>query len=57
MQHKLRKLVVVLGLQQDKAQTDQGGRGHEMLKKLEQSKTTALEQDLVDNILGEFGFN
>ncbi len=57
VQHKLLKLVVVFGLQQDKAHTDQEGRGYEMLKQLEQSKTTALEQDLVDNILGEFGFN
>ncbi len=57
VQHKLLKLVVVFGLQQDKAHTDQEGRGYEMLKQLDQSKTTALEQDLVDNILGEFGFN
>jgi len=57
VQHKLLKLVVVFGLQQNKAHTDQEGRGYEMLKQLEQSKTAALEQDLVDNILGEFGFN
>ena len=59
IQHKLLKLVVIFGIQQKK---DGGGskgegRGYEMLRQLETSKTTALQQDLVDNIMSEFGFS
>ncbi|MDT7041879.1 protein phosphatase CheZ [Candidatus Nitronereus thalassa] len=57
IQHKLLKLVVVFGLKQDEIKSKQDGRGHEMLKQLEASNKTALEQNLVDDILGEFGFN
>ena len=58
VQHKLLKLVVVFGIQKDAASNKpKDGRGYEMLKQLESSKTTALEQDLVDDILSEFGFN
>ena len=56
IQHKLLKLVVVFGLQQDQAKVQHEGRGHEMLKQLEASKKTSLKQNLVDDILGEFGF-
>lgn len=57
VQHKLLKLVVVFGIQQKKdgEAIKDGGRGYEMLRQLESSKTTALEQDLVDDILSEFG--
>ena len=57
VQHKLLKLVVVFGIKQKKdgAATKDGGRGSEMLRQLEASKTTSLEQDLVDDILSEFG--
>ena len=59
VQHKLLKLVVVFGIKKKKdgetAKDD--GRGTEMLRQLEASKTTALEQDLVDDILSEFGFS
>ena len=59
IQHKLLKLVVIFGIQQKK---DGGGskgegRGYEILRQLEKSKTTALQQDLVDNIMAEFGFS
>ncbi len=59
IQHKLLKLVVIFGIQQKK---DGGGskgegRGYEMLRQLETSKTTALQQDLVDDIMSEFGFS
>ena len=57
VQHKLLKLVVVFGLQQKMMGKDKHGEGraYEMLKQLEASKTTALEQNLVDDILSEFG--
>jgi chemotaxis protein CheZ len=59
VQHKLLKLVVVFGIKQKKdggAAQDEG-RGYEMLRQLESTKTTALEQDLVDDILSEYGFS
>lgn len=57
VQHKLLKLVVIFGIKQKKdgATAKDEGRGYEMLRQLESSKTTALEQDLVDDILSEFG--
>lgn len=57
IQHKLLKLVVIFGIQQRKEGTGSKGegRGHEMLRQLESSKTTALQQDLVDTIMSEFG--
>lgn len=57
VQHKLLKLVVIFGIKQkqDGTATKDGGRGSEMLRQLEASKTTALEQNLVDDILSEFG--
>jgi len=57
VQHKLLKLVVIFGIKQKKdgGQAKDGGRANEMLRQLESSKTTALEQDLVDDILSEFG--
>ena len=59
IQHKLLKLVVIFGIQQKKDENGSKGegRGYEMLRQLESSKTTALEQDLVDNIMSEFGFS
>ena len=57
VQHKLLKLVVLFGIQQkNKGAQDSGdGKGYEMLRQLDASKTTALQQDLVDDILSEFG--
>ncbi len=57
VQHKLLKLVVVFGIKKKKDETtaQDDGRGSEMLRQLEASQTTALEQDLVDDILSEFG--
>lgn len=57
VQHKLLKLVVVFGLQEKDKSTKKEGRGYQMLQELEASKNTALKQDLVDDILSEFGFN
>jgi chemotaxis protein CheZ len=57
VQHKLLKLVVVFGLQQKMNAGNRAveGRAYQILKQLEASKTTALEQNLVDDILAEFG--
>lgn len=57
VQSKLLKLVVIFGLKQDQDKIEKDGRGQEMLKQLEASNSTAIQQDLVDDILGEFGFN
>jgi len=57
VQHKLLKLVLVFGLQQDQSKLQQDGRGHEMLKQLEASKKTSLDQGLVDDILRKCGFH
>jgi chemotaxis protein CheZ len=48
--------VVVFGAKQNGAQ-DANGKADQMLKELEASRSTALKQDLVDDILGQFGFN
>ena len=57
IQHKLLKLVVIFGIQQKKdgSSLKGEGRGYEMLRQLENSKNTALQQDLVDTIMSEFG--
>ena len=57
VEHKLLEMVVVFGLKQDGAPAQVNGRADLMLKELEVSRSTALKQDLVDEILGEFGFN
>ena len=57
VQHKLLKLVIVFGLQKKNVLAKKEGRGYEMLQQLEASKNTAIKQDLVDDILAEFGFN
>ena len=56
VEHKLLQMVVVFGAKQNGAQTP-NGKADQMLKELEASRSTALKQDLVDDILGQFGFN
>jgi chemotaxis protein CheZ len=58
VEHKLLQLVVVFGPYQKQAaaQKDQGKATH-ILKQLEAAKSTAIDQDLADEILKEFGFN
>ena len=57
VEHKLLQLVVVFGpYQKQAAQQDQSKATH-MLKQLEAAKSTAINQDLADEILKEFGFN
>lgn len=56
VEHKLLQMVVVFGAKQNGA-PDTSGKADQMLKELEASRSTALKQDLVDDILGQFGFN
>ncbi|MGH7230375.1 MAG: protein phosphatase CheZ [Nitrospiraceae bacterium] len=57
VQHKLLEIVVTFGLKREGVQPPANGRASEMLKQLEASRSTALKQNLVDDILGEFGFH
>ncbi len=56
VQCKLVELVVVFGLKQEGVASDTQGKAGEMLRQLEASKSTAIKQDLVDELLSEFGF-
>ena len=56
VEHKLLQMVVVFGLKQENAQSV-NGKADQMLKELEASKNTSMDQDLADDILGQFGFN
>jgi chemotaxis protein CheZ len=54
---KLLKLVVIFGIKQKEVRTStkDGGGGNEILRQMEASQTTALDQDLVVDILSECG--
>lgn len=56
VQCKLVELVVVFGLKQEGAASQTQGKAGEMLRQLEASKSTAIKQDLADELLSEFGF-
>ena len=56
VQCKLVELVVVFGLKQEGAAPESQGKASEMLKQLEASKSTAMKQELADELLSEFGF-
>lgn len=57
VEHRLLQLVVVFGpYQKQAAKTDQS-KASEMLKQLEATKNTSMDQDLADEILKQFGFN
>jgi len=56
VQCKLVELVVVFGLKQEDATPEAQGKAGEMLKQLEASKSTAIKQELADELLSEFGF-
>ena len=53
---KLVELVVVFGLKQEGTAPETQGKADEMLKQLEASKSTAIKQELADELLSEFGF-
>ncbi len=57
VEHKLLELVVVFGPYTKGAGAAEAGKATEMLKQLEASKRTAMNQDLADEILKQFGFN
>lgn len=56
VQDKLMELVIVFGIQEDVAGADATGKTGELLQQLEASKTTAIKQDVADEILAQFGF-
>jgi chemotaxis protein CheZ len=56
VQCKLVELVVVFGLKQEGAAPETQGKAGEMLRQLEASKSTAIKQELADELLSEFGF-
>jgi chemotaxis protein CheZ len=56
VQGKLIELVVVFGLQEKPEMVSESGIAGDMLKQLEESKTTAMKQKVADDILAQFGF-
>ncbi|MBX3304027.1 MAG: protein phosphatase CheZ [Nitrospira sp.] len=56
VQDRLMELVVVFGLQQDGEKTAMQSTAGQLLKQLEDSKTTAMKQQVADDILAQFGF-
>ena len=57
VEHKLLELVVVFGPFQKQVTKQEQGKAADMLKQLEAAKSTAINQDLADEILKQFGFN
>lgn len=57
VEHKLLELVVVFGPYTKGAGKEEAGKATEMLKQLEASKKTSMNQDVADEILKQFGFN
>lgn len=57
VEHKLLELVVVFGPYQKQAIKQDQGKAADILKQLEAAKSTAINQDLADEILKQFGFN
>jgi len=57
VEHKLLQLVVVFGPYQKPVAPKDHGKASEMLRQLEATKNTSMNQDLADEILKQFGFN
>lgn len=57
VEHKLLKILVVFGSKPSGVVATDGEKTGEMLQWLEQSKGTALKQDLVDDVLSQLGFD
>ena len=57
VEHKLLELVVIFGPYTKGAGKAEAGKAAEMLKQLEASKNTSMNQDVADEILKQFGFN
>jgi chemotaxis protein CheZ len=56
VQDKLVKLVVVFGIQQDAESAAVTGTTADMLKQLDEMKSTSMKQNVADGILTQFGF-
>jgi chemotaxis protein CheZ len=56
VQDKLLKLVVVFGIQQDAENAAVTGKTADMLKQLDDMKSTSMKQNVADSILAQFGF-
>lgn len=56
VQNKLMELVIVFGLEQDGEKVVGKGTAGQLLKQLEESKKTAMKQQVADDILAQFGF-
>lgn len=56
VQSKLMELIVVFGLRQNNDGSTVAGTAGDLLKQLEESKTTAMKQKVADDILAQFGF-
>lgn len=56
VQQRLMELVVVFGLQHKAEQPVTEGLASDLLKQLEESKTTSMKQQVADDILAQFGF-
>lgn len=57
IQHRLLQMIVVFGIARQGNRDGEDGRAGELLRQLQASRSTALEQNLVDDILGQFGFS
>lgn len=57
VERKLLELVVVFGVQHKEGSPEVKSEATDMLKQLEASNTTSMKQNLVDDILGKFGFS
>lgn len=57
VEHKLLELVVIFGPFTKGAGQLEASKASEMLKQLEASKNTSMNQDVADEILKQFGFN
>jgi chemotaxis protein CheZ len=57
VEHKLLELVVIFGPFTKGAGKSEASKASEMLKQLEASKNTSMNQDVADEILKQFGFN
>ncbi|MDH4084031.1 MAG: hypothetical protein OEY60_03585 [Nitrospira sp.] len=56
VQSKLLELVVIFGIQQNGENTGTKGTAGQLLKQPEESKKTAMKQQVADDILAQFGF-
>jgi len=56
VQGKLMELIVIFGLQHNGNDMAHSGTAGELLKQLEESKTTSMKQKVADDILAQFGF-